>query len=387
MRLLIISNMAHYYQGSQLLGHGATAIEISYLAQLFDDVIHIGCLHSGSPPASFSPYKRGKVRFIPVTPTGGGTFLDKLRILWHVPEYAKTILRELPSVDVVHIRAPANIPLIAIILLAFVRRPPLRWVKYAGNWQPARREPWSYTFQRWWLRKGFHRGFVTVNGEWPNQPAHVRQFINPCLTDEEVRAAAEIARVKTLSAPLRLLFVGAVNEAKGVGRALQIVQRLHRNSIPLIFDIIGDGAASGAFVRQAQELGIGSCVHFHGALPRTALNDYYAQAHIMLFPTTSEGWPKVLSEGMAYGVVPVSGNVSSIPYHLGRFKIGQALDPYDLEAFAEAIERYWSQPALWEQEAQRGPDAARHFTYSAYLRDVRELLGLPEGAGSEAYAE
>lgn len=311
-------------------------------------------------------------------------FLDKLRIILHIPEYIRAILKSLPHADVVHIRAPANIPLMTIVLLAFVRSPRLRWVKYAGNWQPARREPWSYTFQRWWLKRGFHRGFVTVNGEWPDQPVHVRQFINPCLTDEEWQSAAEIARVKTLAAPLRVLFVGAVNEAKGVGRALQIVQHLHQKSIPLVFDIIGDGLEVRGFEQQAQELGIGHCVRFHGALPRAALNDYYAQAHIMVFPTdSSEGWPKVLSEGLAYGVVPVSGNVSSIPYHLERFRIGRALDPYDLDAFVEAIERYWFHPELWEQEARRGPEAAQHFTYSAYLRDVRELLGLSGMAGSE----
>jgi len=383
MRLLIISNMAHYYRDGQLVGHGSTATEISCLAQLFEQVTHIGCLHPGPPPVSFLPYKTENIRFVPLEPTGGTSLRNKLRIVEHIPGYAKTILRELPNADMVHVRAPANIPMIAIVLFTIVREPRLRWVKYAGNWQPARREPWSYAFQRWWLRKGFHRGFVTVNGEWPDQPAHVRQFINPCITDEELRAAAEVARSKTLSNPLRLLFVGAVNEAKGVERALRIVQRLHQRNLPVTLDIVGDGASRDEFEQLAHELGIGHCVRFHGALPRAALNSYYAQAHIMLFPTISEGWPKVLSEGTAYGVVPVSGNISSIPHYFGRFQIGRALDPYDLDAFVGAIEHYWSHPHLWEQEACRGPDATRHFTYSAYLRDVRELLGLAETAAPQ----
>lgn len=385
MRLLVVSHTPHYSSGNRVVGLAATVREIDQLAMLFTEVTHIAPLHQGLPPANMSPYASARIVYRPVAPAGGCHLLDKLNILWQSPRYLKIIFQELSRADIIHIRCPANISLLAIVLLAFVRKPRLRWVKYAGNWQPTRRESWSYTFQRWWLRKGLHRGFVTVNGEWPNQPAHVRQFINPCLTDEEVQVAAEVAQAKTLSAPLRLLFVGAVNEAKGVGRALQIVQRLRQKNIPLVFDIIGDGPASDEFARQAQESGIESYVRFHGALPRATLSDYYTQAHIMLFPTdSSEGWPKVLSEGMAYGVVPVSGNVGSIPYYLGRFKIGRALDPYDQEAFVEAIERYWSQPSLWEQEARRGPDAARHFTYSAYLRDVRELLGLPESTGSEA---
>ena len=97
----------------------------------------------------------------------------------------------------------------------------------------------------------------------------------------------------------------------------------------------------------------------------------------MLFPTdSSEGWPKVLSESMAYGVVPVSGNVSSISQYLRRFEVGGAFDPYDMVAFVEAIEYYWYHPDAWEHELQRGPELAQCFTYSAYLRDVRDMLGL-----------
>jgi len=368
-----------------VVGWGPTVREIDQLASLFDQVTHIAPVHAEEAPRSALAYTSARVLLHPVRPSGGMRLRDKLSIVRQIPAYVRAIWGEMSRADVVHVRCPANLSLLAIILLAFARKPRLRWVKYAGNWHPTRREPWSYTFQRWWLSKGFHRGLVTVNGDWPDQPAHVRPFINPCLTDEELQAAAGIAGSKTLSKPLRLLFVGAVNEAKGVGRALQIVQRLHQKDIPLIFDIVGDGSQAAEFEQQARKLGIGHCVRFHGALPRAALNDYYAQAHIMLFPTSSEGWPKVLSEGLAYGVVPVSGNVSSIPYHLGRFKIGRAVDPYNLDAFAKAIEQYWSQPDLWEQEAQRGPDAAQHFTYSAYLRDVQELLGLSASAVSATH--
>ena len=386
MQLLVISHTPHYISESQVVGLAATVREIDHLSSLFSSVTHIAPLHRGSPPLNMSPYSSSRVIFRAVAPAGGRQALDKLGILYRYPSYLKAIAQELPKADVVHVRCPANISLLAVVLLAFVKKPRLRWIKYAGNWQPTRREPWSYTFQRWWLRRGLHRGFVTVNGEWPNQPEHVHSFINPCLTDEELQTAAEIARSKTLSDPLRLLFVGAVNEAKGVARALHVVQRLHRKGIPLTFDIIGDGSSTGKFEQLAQELGIGCCVRFLGALPRAKLNDYYAQAHVMLFPTdSSEGWPKVLSEGMAYGVVPVSGNVSSIPQYLERFKVGRAFDPYNLDAFVEAIEHYWHHPEAWVQEARRAPEAARRFTYSAYLRDVQRLLGFSGPSSPEVY--
>ncbi|MEJ7712202.1 MAG: hypothetical protein WKF84_20650 [Pyrinomonadaceae bacterium] len=46
----------------------------------------------------------------------------------------------------------------ALLLLTVVRHPRRRWIKYAGNWCPGGREAWSYTFQRWWLKKAGTEG-------------------------------------------------------------------------------------------------------------------------------------------------------------------------------------------------------------------------------------
>jgi glycosyltransferase involved in cell wall biosynthesis len=97
----------------------------------------------------------------------------------------------------------------------------------------------------------------------------------------------------------------------------------------------------------------------------------------MVFPTTSsEGWPKVLSEGMAYGVVPLSGNVSSIPQYLQRFGTGRALNPHDISGFADAVATYVQHPEVWQQESAKGMEASHLFSYANYLHAVRQLLGL-----------
>ena len=61
MNLLIVSNMAHYFRDGQLVGHGTTALEISYLAQLFDEIRHIACLHPVEPPLSALPYRSDRI--------------------------------------------------------------------------------------------------------------------------------------------------------------------------------------------------------------------------------------------------------------------------------------------------------------------------------------
>ena len=347
--------------------------EIDYLARLFTPITHIAPLYKGAAPLSALQYSAPNVQLRPVLPAGGTNLIQKLKILPVIAPYVKTIREELQKADVIHIRCPANISLIALLALAGCRRPFYRWVKYAGNWQPDGREPWSYTLQRWWLNKGLHRGIATINGSWPGQPPWVFSFPNPCLTQAEIRQAQEMVAAKKLCLPLQLLFVGRVEEAKGVGRVLQIAAALQRQGVDFQLHIVGDGPERPIFVDCLKKHGLAPRVVFHGWLPRTALPQLYARAHFFLFPSgASEGWPKVLSEAMAYGAVPLAGAVSSIPQILSETGAGQALNPFDTKAFVQAIISYLNRKDEWQKASLAGRQAASLFTYETYLTRLQE---------------
>jgi len=374
LRLLVISHTPHYRRGDQLVGWGPTTREIDHLAQEFDEIRHIACLYPTPAPASSLPYVSNRIKFIGVPPCGGNHLRQKLSLLCTLPIYFKKILQELPSADVVHVRCPANISMIAIILLAFVKVPRYRWVKYAGNWQPRLRRALSYTLQRWWLVKALHHGTVTINGKWPNLPEHIYSFPNPCLSADEVGQGREIGMAKVLTKPLQLLFVGALNTSKGIDRALKIVKELQNGGVVLEFNVMGDGKERNVFETWSKENGLSHCIHFHGWQPRPLLAKFYARAHILLHPTDSDGWPKVLSEAMAYGVVPVAGAVSAIPQTLTEAGAGVALPPYDLDAFTNAIVQYYASPQKWKASSEAGLEAVLNFTYERYLEKTREMF-------------
>ena len=375
MKLLIVSHTAHYRRGGTIAGWGSTVREIDHLATLFDHVVHIAMLHPGPAPESAIPYEAANVRLAPVPPTGGEGLGAKLRILAAVPGFARLFLRELKQADVVHVRCPSSVGLVAVVLLAFVRRPEIRWAKYAGNWNPEEREPFSYTVQRWWLRNRLHRGIVTINGRWPDQPDYIHSFINPCLTDREVAEGRQAGSAKQMSSPIRMLYVGRVEEEKGAGRAIEVLGRMMDAGTSATLDLVGDGPERARIERRAAERGVADAATFHGWLPRPAIDPLYARSHIMLFPTrASEGWPKVLTEAMAYGVIPVCGNVSSIPQFLEAFAVGCALAPRDVDGMVAAIGRYAADPAMWREEAGRAMCAAERFSYTHYLDAVRETV-------------
>ena len=364
--------MPHYRLGGQVVGWGPTVEEIDALAALFDQVVHLGCLHEIPAPASSLAYQAKNIQFVPLPPAGGETLRDKLDVLKLVPRYARVIKKWLPWADVAHVRAPANISLIAMFILWGSRIPPYRWIKYAGNWKPGGAESWSYTLQRKILERNLHRGIATINGRWENQPRHVYSFLNPSLDAADIDLTAAPRR---LTPPFRALFVGRVEEAKGVGRLLEIVSILRERQIPVRVDIVGDGPERPSFERMTRDLGLGDQVAFHGWMPKPSLKKFYSEAHFFLLPTNaSEGWPKVLSEAMSYGAIPLAGAVSSIPQILQGCGTGMALNPLDTRAFADAICGYVANPSRWEAESRTARQTAKQFTYEAYLEHVRAVF-------------
>lgn len=380
MKLLIVSHTEHYHRGSEIVGWGATVREIDQLVEEFGEVRHVACLYPGRAPESALPYASSRVELVPVPPAGGEGLRAKLEILWRAPQYLVEIRRQLAWADVVHVRCPANISLLALCLLGVTRRPSRRWIKYAGNWSPVQGEPPSYRLQRWWLRRNFARAAVTINGSWPGQPTHVHSFLNPCLNDEELIGARQHARGKELARPVRLLFVGRLDDDKGAGRALRIAGSLRARAIDAELHLVGDSPERARLRALADELGLGAAATFHGWLPRQEIEPLYAGSHFLLLPSLSEGWPKVLSEAMAYGAVPLAGAVGSIPQHLQRFETGRALDPVDEAGFVHAVQEYLRQPAVWKLESERATRAAEQFTFREYRTAIRSVLRLPPEA-------
>lgn len=375
MKLFIVSHTPYYHSAGRSVGWGSTVREIDYLATLFDEVIHLAWLMPGKGNASALPHRAKNVHLTLVSPSGGSRLFDKFQVSRLLPFYAKAILSGCRDSDVVHVRCPANISMLAIVLLALMRRPQFRWVKYAGNWDGIGEISLTSRFQRWWLNKDLHRGVVTVNGEGDSQPCHVYSFLNPCLTEFEASEARRaVLDLKFLSPPIRLLFVGRMEPAKGVERLLSISLELKKLGIPLLVDIIGSGDHQSLYERHATDLGLSKTVFFHGWKPRTSLAPYLIRSHFMLLPSESEGFPKVLSEGMAYGVVPVASDVGSIPQVLSRFNCGVALPAADESSYVYAIKRYIQNPSEWLSASRAGVNAANHFTYERYLTSVQEMF-------------
>jgi glycosyltransferase involved in cell wall biosynthesis len=374
MKLLIISHTPHYSVNRTVVGWGSTVREIGRLAELFDEIIHLAPLHQGKPSLNDIPYSHENIHFVPVQAAGGNHLRDKIQIILRVPSWMRTIRRAIKEVDAIHIRCPAGISLVALwIILSRVKNKPI-WVKYAGDWNPKERPPLSYRIQRSILRKTWPNVVVTVNGQWPHQPKHIVSFKNPSLTLQEYQQAKRIGSEKKLSLPIQLLFVGRLDRSKGVDRLLKIAIFLKQAGLNYELLLVGDSPERDEFEHFVMENDLSKFIKFVGWQSISEVQKYYGSAHLFIFPSTSEGWPKVLSEAMAHGVVPIASAIGCIPQELEKIGSGKTVNQTDLDGFTKTILFYIKNPDIWKAESLKATEAGRKYTYDAYLHAVRKLF-------------
>ena len=176
---------------------------------------------------------------------------------------------------------------------------------------------------------------VRPTWELSARDAHVRQFAP--LRD---RAA-------------RLLFVGRIDETKGVPELIAAVERLCARGVRVELKLVGFGNLHEALSARFPDED-GQAIRVVGALEGTQLLRAYRDADIFVLPTHQEGFPRVLYEAMINSTVVVTTMVGGIP---GVMKDGVnclAVPVDDAEAIAHAIEKLVEDPELMERLAAAG---------------------------------
>lgn len=369
MKLAIISHTEHYKRSDgTIVGWGPTVSELNHLAQDFEEIYHIAFLHKGQPPPSALPYVASNIIFVPLQPVGGKSVRAKLGIIAALPNILFTVRQTLKKVDAFQLRTPTGMGvfLIPYLSLFTIKK---GWYKYAGNWNQ-KSPPLGYGLQRWMLKRQKRK--VTINGRWPGQPAHCLSFENPCLTESERAEGAELVGHKEFVSPFNFCFVGRLEDAKGVQRIINAFGRIDNLEQVKAIHFVGDGEKMEYYKEQCQALNLPAV--FHGFLERRAVFKIYQEAHFMVLPSASEGFPKVVAEAMNYGCIPIVSQVSSIEQYVNKAN-GWLLKPGSTTHLREVLQRIFSKNAA--EYAQMAADCylvAAKFTFKQYRQQIQKLL-------------
>lgn len=397
MRLAVIADTAHHLNGEgRLCAKRGVAAQLDRWAALFDEVEVWAPLWDGRPTANFAPYQAANIALRPLPRGGGPGWGAKARLLPLTLSWWRSIHAVLARVDAVHIRCPCNIG--GIALLATRRARLHRYAMYAGSWYGYPGEPWSYRLQRWLLRRRFH-GVVTVYADPRDlEEPHLVPMFSPAVTALEWEREAEpmAAKLSALEAagsaltPLRLVSVGALTPNKNHGVVLRAVAGLRQAGMEVELDVAGDGPLRGELAGRCHALGLDGAVRFHGDCDGDTLWGLYRAAHLNVLVSRTEGYPKVVLEGMVAGAVPVLSDFPLARSLVGDGQRGVVVHGGGAEALAASWRRLASDPAGLAAMARAGRQYSRSRTLEAFEASLRDLLGerwgLP-GAGPATVGE
>ena len=367
--LSIVSHTEHYIKSNgDVVGFEPTVREINNLLQIFDKIYHIAPLSSDGNMKNHVPYSSNKVIYIPLKKTGGKGVADKLSIILHAPSNLFKIKTVISKTDWVQFRSPANIGIYLLPYLYISNRYKV-WVKYAGSWiEPY--PPISYRFQRWFLKMNFLDSKVTVNGSWPGQLQHIVGFENPCFTLDELKDARIHSKSKSFDSQLSICFVGELVKNKGADIFLESLSMLDNTSDIDTVYIVGDGTEMD---RLKDMIDSRINTHFLGLLSRQDLNLIYQKSHIFILPSKTEGFPKVLSESIAFGCVPVVSNVSAISQYIGE-ENGVLLDSLESSYISNKIKLLMKDRARLRKLSIEAQKISKLFTYSRYNSRIQNEI-------------
>lgn len=368
-RLCIVSHVVHYRHGGTIHAYAPYAREIEIWADLFPEVRIAAPCEDAPPPGDTAPIARANVRMAPQPRTGGDTLGAKLKQLAMLPVLAASLAGPMREADAVHVRCPGNLGLLGVLLAPLLSR--RRIAKYAGQWTDYAGEARTVRLQKALLRSRWWRAPVTVYGAWPDQPAHVVPFFTSVLDGAQVERARRAAAARTASPIPRVLFVGRLSRSKNVHVLLGALGRLRREGIDLPCTIVGDGPERAALEAQAAELGVAAV--FAGGVDFERVLAAYEAHDVLVLASETEGWPKAITEAMAFGLVCVGSDRGLIPQILGDGK-GWIVEPGDEAALADALRRAAADPAEALQMGRRAAAWGQRYSLESLRDELRALM-------------
>jgi len=147
---------------------------------------------------------------------------------------------------------------------------------------------------------------------------------------------------------LKILFLGWIEEAKGIFDLLSAIQMLKPMLTDQEFLIAGDGGARAEAGKRAVEMQIDSYIKFVGWADVEKKLSLLRQADLYVFPSHFEGYPNSLLEAMASQLPVITTRVGAVPEVVQDQANGLLIDIRDTKALAAALQKLLQDPTARE---------------------------------------
>jgi glycosyltransferase involved in cell wall biosynthesis len=166
-----------------------------------------------------------------------------------------------------------------------------------------------------------------------------------------------------------ILSVGTVQPRKNYARLAEALHQLGYEGVKLVI-VGGKGWLEDELYQTVERLGMGQQVQFLGYVPDDDLPLLYNAARVFALPSLYEGFGLPPLEAMACGVPVVTSNVSSLPEVVGKAAL--LVDPYDIDAISDALDRALTDDSLRKTLITRGQIRAQSFSWQSAAQQLRQ---------------
>ncbi|QAY68442.1 glycosyltransferase family 1 protein [Paenibacillus protaetiae] len=168
-----------------------------------------------------------------------------------------------------------------------------------------------------------------------------------------------------------VLYAGRMAPEKQVDVAVQAFNQFRqRITGKAVLVLAGDGPSAPAIKELARKEGIEA--RFAGFQQQEALQQYYAAADVLLFPSPTETFGNVVLEAMACGTPVICANKGGVTDTVQHGKTGFLCEAGHSSDFADALERLYADRELADSFAKEGKTYSVNQSWDAIFAQLFE---------------
>ncbi len=371
MKFTIITHVNHHREQNQYFAYAPYVREMNIWLKYTDEVIIVAPSNKIEKTTIDIAYNHNKITFRSVNEFDITNLKNTLKTVLNLPVLLYVIYKAMKQADHVHLRCPGNMGLLGCLVQVFFPRKK-KTAKYAGNWDPKAKQPFSYKLQKWILSNTFltKNMQVLVYGEWKNQTKNIKPFFTATYSENEFSTPLELTKKFST---FDFLYVGTLSPGKRPLYAIRLVENLFKKGINVRLQLFGEGQKRTELENYIQQNNLENIISLKGNQSKEAIKSAYQNSDFLVLPSKSEGWPKVVAEAMFWGCVPLASQVSCIPNMLDNGNRGILLT-IDLDKDVKQTENTLNNLPEYLSKSEKSLSWSRQFTTEKFEDEIKKLL-------------
>ena len=371
MKFAIITHVVHIQKEDKYYGYSPYIREMNIWLKYIDELVIIAPLASQKKVTEIDAfYECANINFNKIPNFNFVGFSNVLNSIFKLPFIFWKIFWVMKEADHIHLRCPGNVGLLGCIVQIFFPKK-TKTAKYAGNWDPKSKQPWTYRLQKYILENTFltKNIQVLVYGDWENQSKNIKPFFTATYSENE----KEFIQKKGLNPIVQFLFVGSLVSGKKPMYAIKLVEKLIQNGENVALHLYGDGIEKIILEDYIKFNQLEKNIFLQGNQNREKIKKAYQKSHFVILPSKSEGWPKAIAEGMFWGCVPIATRISCVPFMLDYGNRGILLE-MDLKKDLIQIENNIKDENSFLTKSKLAVNWSQQYTTEVFESEIKKLL-------------